>query len=132
MKQNRYGEGGTRGRRMALPAEELVGKLYDPESRRQRRLGMAEAGLAGLGAAGLIRGGKGIRDTTRAVRRVQGVTGSKDYAKDVYLARDTLKSRKAIVANRKDAALAGGGAASLAGAAIVRQHAEGRRGRRWD
>lgn len=125
--QPSFGNGGKgHGRRQKEEKVEKVGKsrFYDPESRRQRRLGMAEAALAGGSAAGLILGVRGAAKTTKLVRgKHPNIVGS---AKEVA----ELKHRvgRAVSAKPRELALLGGGAASGGGAVAVRRHAESRRG----
>jgi hypothetical protein len=91
-------------------------RYYDPESRRQRRLGMYEAGLAGLGATGLVLGGRGAVKTTRSMR-----AGAKF--------RPELKGKKVVSASGRNLAFLGGGVTGVGGAVAVNRHAESRRGR---
>lgn len=100
-------------------------RFYDPESRRQRRLGMYEAGLAGGAVAGLGLGGKGIVRTSRLARKMPGVVSEKNQ--DAQALRAAL--RHGVAARRKDVALAAGGTASGIGAVALNRHAESRRGR---
>ena len=106
-----------------------VGKsrFYDPEHRRQRRLGAAEAGLTGGALAGLALGGRGVVRVSRLARKTQGIVGD---SKDVKALRSALKH--GVAARRQDAALAAGGAAAGIGAYAVNRHAESRRGRAWN
>lgn len=104
-----------------------VNKAYDAEHRRQRRYGMAEATLGLAGVAAGARGVRGIRRTTRAAREAGKLTAQWKNGKEVT---DALS--RGVTATRRDLGLAGGGAAGLAGAGLVRAHAEGRRGRAYN
>jgi len=106
-------------RRKRQAAKQTVGKArhYDPEHRRQRRLGAAEAALAIGGVASMARGVHGTRKTTRALSSARKL-------------RPGLV--RAVAASPQDLAYLGGGTAGVAGAGLVRQHAEGARGRAWN
>jgi hypothetical protein len=116
---------------------EDVGKRrreYEPEHRRQRRLGMYEAGLAGGGIGSAGYGAHLIRSDTKKLResgiRTQTVNdqGKTVQGKDLKLGK-TPVGRGTIKLSRRSGALVGGGLAALAGAGAVRHHAESSRGR---
>lgn len=135
MYQPRYGGAGAVGRRMQSGIEDRFAvekrlRDYDSEDRRQRRLGMAQAGLLGLGGALAFRGGRGIRNTTKLARTVQGLTGPSGSAKQLEQLRSLMRSR-GVVASPSDLGYLGGGAAGIGGAGLVRQHAENPRNRRY-
>lgn len=140
MTQARYGAGAQRGRRQVLTEEELVelgkSRFFDPEHRRQRRLGMAELALGAGGAAGLLLGGRGIARTSRAARSVTGMSGhSKDdtaLLMSLLQRKDGKRRLPTIVARGRDAAAFGGGALSAGGAVGVNRYAESRKGRGWN
>lgn len=113
----------SRGRKK--PIQKRV-RDYDSEDRRQRRLGMAQAGLLGLGGALAFRGGRGALRSTRAARSIPWAAKDKAGKKELY---DALRSGVAI--SRRDLAYLGGGAAGFGGAGVVRQHAEDPRNRRY-
>lgn len=91
-------------------------RYYDPEHRRQRRLGMAEAGLLGAGAASAGLGIKGAIKTTRSLRSAQKLrprlTGS-------------------VAARKREIAGIAGGTAAVSGAGLVREKAENRKMGIW-
>lgn len=116
MNQARYGDAGGTGRRMKPSAEDVT-KAYNAEDRRQRRMGAAEAALGIAGGTGIYFGAKGARRTTRAL--MHGMPKHKDF-------------RGVAAANGKQLAQMGGGTAAVGGAGLVRQHAEGHRGRAWN
>ncbi|HEY5787495.1 MAG TPA: hypothetical protein VIT65_22245 [Microlunatus sp.] len=108
-------------------------RFYDPEHRRQRRLGMGQAALAGAGATGLVLGGRGAVKSTKAVRdittrvpgkSVKGVSNIKRYG-------DTESGKRILALRRRDAALLAGGTAGAGGALGLRSYAESRRGGAW-
>lgn len=126
----RFGDGGTRGRRMTF--EEPVAKAlraYTPEHRRQRRLGIYEAGLGIGGAAATT---QGVREARRDTQRLHNLTlGEKIRGKEVRVG-ESEAGRNAIRIKARPGALIGGGLAALAGVGAVRHHAESNRGRPWD
>lgn len=126
----RFGTGGGgHGSRITESVEVSKSRReYDPEHRRQRRLGMGEAVLLGTGGGAAGYGGHGAYRTKQAAGKVTGVTG-KD-AKAVKATRDALKSGL-LIRPRHLGALAGG-AAALGGAGLLRGHAEKPKGRPWD
>ena len=112
---------------------EDVAKYYDPENRRQRRLGAAEAGLGLSGGYVGLKGAKGVRQTTRAGRKLTGVAGRTADKEATATANSVIRGGKGILVRRKNVAQLAGGAALLGGAGLVRQHAEGKHGRRaWN
>lgn len=108
-----YANGAYAGHRAAKVAK----RVYNAEDRRQRRLGMAEAGLAIASGVGLARGGKGVARTTRTLRSAQKL-------------RPGLQG--AVAATGRDLAYLGTGTGGLAGVAGVRSFAESHRGRPRD
>lgn len=119
------GYGGRTGTNWEFNGNKRVRKAYIPEPRRQRRLGMYEAGLGLTGAAAGIKGANGIRRTTASSRHAAKLTSKwKDQGTHAAL-------KHGLTARPKDIALVGGGAALLGGAGLVRQHAEGKNNRRW-
>jgi hypothetical protein len=123
------------GRRSAHKEDMKYGlaKYYDPENRRQRRLGAAEAGLGLSGGYVGFKGAKGVRETTRAGRKLTGVVGRSADKDATATANKVVRSGKGILVRRKNVAQLGGGALLLGGAGLVRQHAEGKHGRRaWN
>lgn len=99
---------------------------FDPEHRRQRRIGMGEAAL--LGAGGIIgfRGGRGAVKATQQARKVTWAAG-KPGQKELEGA-----LRHGVALRRRDLAQLGGGVAGVTGAGALRQHAETRRGRAYE
>lgn len=104
-------------------------RFFDPEHRRQRRLGMAEAALAGGGIAGLVLGGRGAARTTKAIRAMATRGDKGTFNATVG---GTKKGRRVLAAAPRELALLSGGAAATGGAVGVRQYAESRRGRGWN
>lgn len=107
-------------------------RYYDPEHRRQRRLGAYESGLAGGGLAAAGTGGvramrdsKELRDTV--VQSNPNPNAKKLAIKDLPKG----KGKGALRVTRGNAALLAGGTAALAGAGLVRQKAEGRKFGIW-
>lgn len=84
-------------------------RQFDPEGRRQRRLGSYMTGGAVLSAAGLATGGRGVVRTTRALRG---------------------KTRR-IAARPRDLAALGVGAASAAGTGGLYNYANDPKRRRY-
>lgn len=113
----------------AAPAPvEKAARYYDPEHRRQRRLGMAEAGLAGGGAAA---GAIGVRGVTRDTKKLRDVSvRSVVGAKDSRLGKTPVGNRAFRVSGRNGALVLAGGA-GLGAAGVVRQKAEGRKFGIW-
>jgi hypothetical protein len=112
-----------------------VGKsrFYDPEHRRQRRLGMGQAALTGAGAAGLAIGGRGALKSTKAVRAltVRAPKGSPKAGSFSIAHGDTPAGKGILALRRRDAAALAGGTAGLGGALGLRSYAESRRGTAW-
>jgi hypothetical protein len=125
------------GRDFHLTGNKNVGKsrFYDPEHRRQRRLGMAEAALAGAGAAGLAVGGHGAVKSTKAVRALSTKVpkgGGDGLRAGTFVTHGKTKAGKGILAlRRRDAAALAGGTAGVGGALGLRSYAESRRGTAW-
>lgn len=118
MYQPRYGNAGTRGRRIDAELEEFTKtRFFDPEHRRQRRLGAAQLALGAGGVAGLAFGVKGARKATK-VLDIGGLPRSKDL-------------KGAVVMTRRQQAMLAGGTAGVGGAVGVNRYAESRRGRAW-
>ena len=90
---------------------------YDPEHRRQRRLGMGQAALLMGGGTSAGFGVKGAMKDTETVRR--GVSGGKNL-------------KRLVAASPRNLALLGGGIAGVGGAGAIQQHANSRRGKGWD
>lgn len=122
--EDRFAPKVRRGR-MIVTADEVdkAARNYNAEHRRQRRLGMTEAGLAGLGAAGMFVGGRGLRKTTKTMRTL---------APKIAAQPDEVKHLQgAYAGSKRDLAMLGGGAAAVTGAGVTRQKAEGRRMGIW-
>jgi hypothetical protein len=101
---------------------------YNPEHRRQRRLGMAEAALVGGGLFSAVRGGRGIVRTSQLGRKIGGVTAKdKDSVRELHSA-----LKHGITARRRDLAYAGGGATAIGAAGGLHAWGEGHRGRAWN
>lgn len=144
----RYGNGGSRGRRITDAEDEPltdegckisdVGKAarhYDPEHRRQRRLGVAEAGLLGGGAALIGLGTRGAIKTTKGVRALAHPPGgtvfrSKEEA-DAYNKTKKATGGALAIGRKRDVAAIGTGAAAVGGAGLVRDKAENRKNGIW-
>ena len=147
------GGGGGHGRRSV--DGDVAKAYYDPEDRRQRALGMGEAGLGLTGTAGAIQAGRMIRNDTKSHRMGQamqaanvehGVSarGAKgafptNEAREEHAAKLKAAQAKAMPRTkgtyrikRKPVALAVGSAAALLGARKVNRFAESERGRKWD
>jgi hypothetical protein len=126
--QPSFGNGGKgHGRRQKdEPAKEKVGKsrFYDPESRRQRRLGAAQAALAGGAVVGTTLGVRGAAKTTKLVRGKHPNILASPKERAALLQR----LGGAVSAQPRDLALLGGGTASGGGAVALHRHAESRRG----
>ena len=116
-------------------AEVSKTRSFDPEHRRQQKLGAATAALAAGGGYAAFRGGRGILATSKHARRATGVE-SKAVGRPHEKAdanRKLLHAVKSGVTGTKgDFAMVGGGAAGLGGAAGVQVHANSRRGKAWD
>ena len=134
--QPSYGNGAGHGRRMT-DSEVEVGKsrFFDPEHRRQRRLGAAQTVLAGGAIAGTAIGGRGVLRSTKALRSVTGVTvkhpDKATAASKTKRTREANAALRGITGSRRDLLLLGGGLASGGGAVAVNRHAESRKGRGW-
>lgn len=103
-------------------------RYYDPEHRRQRKLGMAEAGLAGAGLTATGVGGtRAYRDSRELRERV--VQSNPNPNSPKLKVKDLPKGagKGALRLTKTNAALLVGGLGATAGAAVVRQKAEGRR-----
>ena len=96
-------------------------RYYDPEGRRQRRLGLAEAALLGTGGALAFRGGRGALKTTKLIRgaTVTGESGG------------SIVPKKLLAVTRRDLAQLGGGATAIGAAGAVDYHGNHPRGRQW-
>lgn len=102
---------------------------YDPESRRQKRLGMAIAASGGVGGALAFRGGRGVVRSTQALAHLKatGVDG-----KNVAAGKEELKHLgSSIHARRNDVRDLGLGTAGLGSAAGLQTYSNSRRGRPW-
>lgn len=139
--QSRYGTHGSVGKR-----------YYDPEDRRQRRVGQAQAiaGAGGAGAAGF--GAKGIADDTKKLRQKSGTSekgaatnratlrrlaenapeGKKPYIADLKPVLDSADRKGLLKVTPKNAALLAGGAAGLGAASQITRHVSSSRGRGWN
>lgn len=106
-------------------------RLYNPEDRRQRRIGMGEAALLGAGGILGFRGGRGLVRTTRGARKLATFASNMKGAGPRELAVANALSR-GVTVRRRDLAQLGGGAAGIAGAGALRQHAESRAGRAYN
>lgn len=104
---------------MSVRLHGASGRSYDPEGRRQRRLGAAMAASAGGGAAATAAGGKHLRDLNREAK-VTARTG----------ASTGVKHTGAV--SRRGAVLVGGGIAGLAAANRIRRYANDPSNRKWD
>lgn len=109
-----------------------VGKAdrrYDPESKRQRRLGgaisLTAAGGALLGAKGV----RGIRNTTRTIR---GLGNLPNLSKEKTQLLRSLQEGRSVAASRRDLGRVGGGAGLLVASGGMSSYASGRRNRRWE
>jgi hypothetical protein len=118
-------------------------RSYDPEHRRQQRLGAATAvlGIGGLAAA--THGGKGAVKTTKLVRGLEtrtqvtpsgaSLTGNNSRANARHRKVGEYNfARRAAMASGKDLAFLGGGTAAVGAAGAVQGHANSRRGKAWD
>ena len=115
-------------RRSDRTYRESVGKArhFDPEHRRQRRIGMGEAALLGAGGVLGFRGVSGAVKATKQARKVTWAAG-KPGQKELEGA-----LRRGVALRRRDLAQIGGGLSGVTGAAALRQHAETRRGRAYE
>lgn len=122
--EDRFAPKIRRGR--TIQVVEGVGKAArhkDIESRRQRRLGITEATLAGAGATGLFFGGRGLKRTTHMMRTL---------APKIAAQPEQVKHLQgAYAGSKRDLAMVGGGTAGIVGAVGTRQKAEGRRMGIW-
>lgn len=100
---------------------------YNPEDRRQRRLGAAGAGLTILAGGLGYKGVKGAAKTTSRLKAlgIRGAVGAKDTTVGA-------KSRPFLAVDREAGMYLGGAGAAAGGALGLRQHAEKKRGRPWD
>jgi MFS family permease len=119
--------GARRARRKAAEKASNVDKAeryYDPEHRRQRRMGIAEAGLIAGGAAVGAKGVAGAAKTTKFGRGVLRGVNAADPSKKI--------SHRAIVAAPKNLAQLGGAAAAFTGAGAIHHHGNvAARGKAW-
>ena len=112
-------------------------RMYEPEERRQRRIGMAQAVLLGAGAAGVGFGARGIRASTKAAHALKegGAAAKTVEGKKLVSAHQEAASHaiphRAIVARGRHLGYLGGGTVALGGAAGLRQYAESYRGRAY-
>ena len=106
---------------------------YDPEHRRQQKLGAATALLTVGGGVAGTKGVKGALKTTRELRALKTVpTGFvKPGDKASTVGQHKLAQRVGMI-GAKDAAWGAGGLAGVGGAAAVQSHANSRRGKAWD
>jgi len=130
-KQDRYGGSGGHGRRISEAELQEVNKAaryYDPEHRRQRKLGMAEAGLAGGGLAATGVGGtRAFQDSRKLRERVVQSNPNPNAPKVKVKDLPSGAGKGALRLTKTNAALLLGGLGATTGAAVVRQKAEGRR-----
>lgn len=138
-----------------LGGPSVVGKrYYDPEDKRQRRIGQtqAAASIAGAastasGVAGIARGTKKARATAAAPER-----GAATNVRHLFEANDELKvrggkpkmvhnvkpamteaqRRKLYSVSRRNAALTAGGLLGIGAATQISRHANSNRGRGWN
>jgi len=102
-------------------------RRYDPEGRRQRRLGMGESALAlGGGYAG-HKGFRGIQAETKALRasKLRTEVGKPDVTVERKI------GRKAIAVSRRNGLLFGGGAAAVGAAGALHHYGNTNRGRTY-
>lgn len=113
-------------------------RFYDPEDRRQRRLGAAAAGSALVGADQVRRGVRSVQQSTRtlgAAKKVGEYLGAHDVKSKgdvkvlVNLAHNA--ERGAVLLNPRAAARIGGGAALVGGAGMLVRRGNDPRRRRW-
>ena len=110
-------------------------RSFDPEHRRQQKLGAATAVLGLGGAAAAVHGGRNIAATTKTARQITGVstkTAGNQAQMTIKNARLRQALRSGVHANKKDLALLGGGTAAIGGGGAVQVHANSRRGKAWD
>ena len=102
-------------------------RYYDPEHNRQRRLGAAEAGLAGGGTAAMAYGAHGAVVPTKNVRALARPPGGVVFrsAEEIktYKAKQKLAG-KTIAASPKHIAAVGAGAAAVTGAGLIHHKAK--------
>lgn len=143
---------GRKGKRFNPPDKHVV-KAYDPEDRRQRRLGMMEGGLGVTGVAGGVKAVKQIRADSRvdnsahfasvkarqeaveahklkvAEHAAAGGTGAAPKLKQIALVPKSAKGGLRIT-GKGGIRLAAAGV-GLGGAAAVHRHANSKANARW-
>lgn len=118
----------SRAERKAVVSQVGKARQFDPEHRRQRHIGAAQAALLGAGGVLGFKGTKGIVGSTRALRAVRGIHGKDEAA--LKLVRDAMTGR-GVLASPKHLAMVGGGVAGVGGAGALQQHSMSRRGRAY-
>ena len=93
---------------------------FNPEHRRQRRLGAYQSALLLGGGLAAQRGTRGMIKTTRSARAAAELLRGKKG--------DVPALSRGILASRRDLAYIGGGTAALTGAEAVRHHSNSKRG----
>ena len=102
-------------------------RQYDPEHRRQRRMGNAEAGLTLGGGYAVHRGARGVQRETRELRD----TKIQDRPTKPMTSVERKFGRKAIAVSRRNGALVAGGLGAFAAAGGVARHANNNKGRTY-
>ena len=102
-------------------------RYYDPEDRRQRHFGMAQAAAGIGGAAALAHGGRGALKTTTLVRRNSKITNEKLLRMG---SKHGMKTNQLAVGPR-DLAWMGGGGAGVGAAAAMEHHSNHPAGKAW-
>lgn len=128
MSTARYGSGGVTGRRIVDDREAVEKRYrdYNPEHRRQRRIGMAEAAAVGGGGAAL---GFGVKGTAKDTKKLRALEIANPGRSGITTVGASHAGRGAIALSRRNGALVLGGGAALAGAGALRRWAESNRGR---
>ena len=106
-------------------------RYYDPEHRRQRRMGASTAALAGLSGAMLLRGGAGMRSTAKLVRGELTRDASFIGPRQVVDAKNRATARGALHARKRDVAHIAGGLAAAGGAGTINYQGNHERGKHW-
>jgi hypothetical protein len=137
----RYGGTSGRGRRIigadtplsdpAIKTDEIgKARYYDPEHRRQRRLGAAEAGLLAAGGLAIGHGTQGAVKSTRALRALKIRSGGKTPS-DIPVSRTKVGRLSAAASPRELGYIGGGTAAVTAAGEVHRQSGNKGRLRAW-
>jgi hypothetical protein len=107
---------------------EKAQRYYDPEHRRQRRMGMEETGLLTAGAGLGYLGGKNVAQTSRnAGWHIREALKTKPRE----MKRLGIKSKRVIAASPKGLGYLAGAATAVAGAGAVNYQGNHRHGRNW-